>query len=323
MGKPNISVAIEELSDTEYNFVNFHEKLPELREGDGHIDTKPTKTNKWSFFFLIKGEHPINKCIFDDEPYNIDTILTFEDHLRFDKNNSPKWKKVVSFIWDPILLPPSERKYVTRIDFFIFIYAIFACFIKYLDQTNINNAYVSGMKEDLNMYGSNDYNLLTTFFNIGYIGFSVPMALLIKHFRPSVILPLSEVTWTIIVMCMALAKSKRTIFILRFFQGVISSSSFPGLTMIIGEFYHSESLAKRMFMLDATGSIASMFAGYIQAGVYGTMNGRYGIPGWKWVFLVDGFISIPVVSIPKKSQFKCHFTNILVTRWILLFTRLS
>lgn len=30
--------------------------------------------------------------------------------------------------------------------------------IKYLDQQNINNAYVSGMKEDLNLHG-NELNL--------------------------------------------------------------------------------------------------------------------------------------------------------------------
>lgn len=292
MEKSNIDVALHEVSD---QFYDGSDTGGNVFNSEDIGDSK----SSWSAVFLIKGSHPANKNIFDNGPYNIDTILTFEDHLRPNTTNASRWKKAISFIWDPILLPPSERKYVTRIDFFIFIYAILACFIKYLDQTNINNAYVSGMKEDLVMFGSNDYNLLTTFFNIGYLGFSVPMALLIKHFRPSIVLPLCEVLWTIIVMCMAAAKSKQTIFILRFFQGIISSSSFPGLTMIIGEFYHSESLAKRMFMLDATGSIASMFAGYIQAGVYTTMNGRYGLPGWKWVFLVDGFISIPVVSMTR------------------------
>lgn len=37
------------------------------------------------------------------------------------------------------------------------IYLFTKCFnclsVRYLDQTNIQNAYVSGMKEDLNLYG--------------------------------------------------------------------------------------------------------------------------------------------------------------------------
>lgn len=254
--------------------------------------------HKWSFiFFNTKKEHPLNETLFDGELYTIDTMLTYEDELRGDKEHCPTWKKIIGFIWDPIFLPPSERKYLAKIDLFIFIYAIFACFIKYLDQTNINNAYVSGMKEDLNMYGSNDYNLLTTFFNIGYLSFSIPMAILLKYIRPSILLPASELAWTIVVMCMATVKKKQTVFGLRLLQGILEANSFPGLNTVIGEFYGGEGIAKRMFMLNATSSIASMFAGYIQAGVYTTMNGRYGLPGWKWVFLVDGFISIPVSFI--------------------------
>lgn len=284
MGKEDIQVDIDETGSTQHSITVEEEGVE--------------RYNKWKFIFLnTKYEHPLNEHIFDDEPYTIDTLLTYEDDFRGDKSKASGWKKFIGFFCDPIFLPPSERKYVAKIDFFIFIYAIFACFIKYLDQTNINNAYVSGMKEDLNMYGSNDYNLLTTFFNVGYLSCSIPMGILLKYVRPSIILPTCEVIWTGIVMCMASVKNKETVYGLRFLQGVIEASSFPGLTTIIGEFYPTESIGKRMFMLNATSSISSMFAGYIQGGVYTTMNGRYGLPGWKWVFLVDGFISIPVAFL--------------------------
>ena len=38
--------------------------------------------------------------------------------------------------------------------------------IKYIDQQNINTAYVSGMSEALNFHG-NELNLFKTYFNIG------------------------------------------------------------------------------------------------------------------------------------------------------------
>ncbi len=283
--KDQIDVVADVASDTTSN--------QDLYKVEYHYEV----ANKWKFFFLNEPGHPLNADLFDGEDYDIDTILTYEDDQRTDKKTAPVWKKIIGFFWDPIFLPPSERKYMLKIDFFIYIYAILACFIKYLDQTNINNAFVSGMKEDLNMYGSNDYNLLTTYFNIGYLSFSVPMSILMKYIRPSILLPSCEILWTFLVMIMAVAKNKETIYGLRLLQGVIEASSFPGLTMLIGEYYSKESLGKRMFMLDATGSVARMFAGYIQAGVYTTMNGRYGLPGWKWVFLVDGFISIPVAIL--------------------------
>jgi hypothetical protein len=38
--------------------------------------------------------------------------------------------------------------------------------IKYIDQVNISNAYVSGMQEDLGL-NSNQLNYFTTFFSVG------------------------------------------------------------------------------------------------------------------------------------------------------------
>jgi hypothetical protein len=37
-----------------------------------------------------------------------------------------------------------------------------------------------------------------------------------------------------------------------------------------------------------------MFSGYLQAGVYKGMNGLHGLPGWKWLFIMDGVISLPI-----------------------------
>ncbi|KAH3670253.1 hypothetical protein WICMUC_004906 [Wickerhamomyces mucosus] len=254
--------------------------------------------NKWRFLFFNSDDHPDNDTLFDGEPYTIDNMLQYEsDGFRLDKSKLPFWKKFLGFCWDGYFLAPSERKYLFKLDFFLFFYSIIAQFIKDLDQSAILNSYVSGMKEDLNMYGANDYNLLTTYFNIGYLATSILMSALAKTLRPSFFLPLCEVFWTIIVMSSAAATTKYQIFGLRFIQGIAEAASFPGLVMVITEWYSVESLGKRVFMLDATSSVSAMFAGYIQTGAYTHLNGKYGIPGWKWVFIIDGIISMPVSVI--------------------------
>jgi ACS family pantothenate transporter-like MFS transporter len=53
-----------------------------------------------------------------------------------------------------------------KIDFFILTYGCLAFFTKWLDQANLSNAYVSGMREDLNMKGT-DFNLAVTCFQVG------------------------------------------------------------------------------------------------------------------------------------------------------------
>lgn len=48
---------------------------------------------------------------------------------------------------------PEEKALVRRLDTFFLTFGCLSQIIKYLDQQNINNAYVSGMQEDLHLYG--------------------------------------------------------------------------------------------------------------------------------------------------------------------------
>ena len=50
-----------------------------------------------------------------------------------------------------------------RLDLGFLLIGFLGYMFKYIDQTNISNAYVSGMKEDLSLYG-NELNYFTTFF---------------------------------------------------------------------------------------------------------------------------------------------------------------
>lgn len=61
--------------------------------------------------------------------------------------------------------PKEERAFVWRLDLWFLTIGFLGYMFKYIDQTNINNAYVSGMKEDLNLHG-NELNYFTTYFNV-------------------------------------------------------------------------------------------------------------------------------------------------------------
>lgn len=59
-----------------------------------------------------------------------------------------------SYVWDTFDKSPEERLFLFKLDGFLLTFASVGYFLKYLDQANINNAYVSGMKEDLGLYGN-------------------------------------------------------------------------------------------------------------------------------------------------------------------------
>lgn len=80
------------------------------------------------------------------------------------------WK---SYLWDTLDKPPKEKKFLFKLDAIILTFASLGYFIKNLDQININNAYVTGMKEDMNMYG-NELNIMQTMWTIGYVIGEIP-----------------------------------------------------------------------------------------------------------------------------------------------------
>lgn len=84
------------------------------------------------------------------------------------------------------------------------------------------------MKEDLGMVG-NQLNLLTTYWNIGYILGQLPSQLVLTKVRPSIWLPSLEAAWSILVIGMAGAKNVETLYALRFFVGLLEASAYPGI----------------------------------------------------------------------------------------------
>lgn len=80
------------------------------------------------------------------------------------------WK---SYIWDTLDKSPEERRFLFKLDAVLLSFASLGYFIKYLDQVNINNAFVSGMKEDLDLFG-NQLNYMQTCWTVGYVIGQIP-----------------------------------------------------------------------------------------------------------------------------------------------------
>ena len=42
------------------------------------------------------------------------------------------------------------------------------------------------------------------------------------------------------------------------------------------------------------GSVGSLFSGFLQAAAYTNLNGVDGRAGWRWLFIIDGIITLPL-----------------------------
>ncbi|TGO53745.1 hypothetical protein BOTNAR_0287g00150 [Botryotinia narcissicola] len=188
---------------------------------------------------------------------------------------------------------PGERKLVQKLDFFILTFCCLSYFTNYLDRSNLANAYVSGMKEELGFVG-NQYNLINTVFTVGYIIGQIPSNLALYYIKPRIFFPSMMVLWGCLTMITASVHHPRDIMAIRFFQGLAESSTFVGTHYILGSWYTPRELGKRSGIFTSSGLAGTMFGGFIQTGIHSSLNGAKGMSGWRWLFIIDGLITLPI-----------------------------
>ncbi|KAJ7352251.1 pantothenate transporter liz1 [Mycena albidolilacea] len=204
------------------------------------------------------------------------------------------WTKFKSYIWDSDahLKSPEERALIRKLDFGILIVACLGFFLKYLDQSNLANAYISGMKEDLNING-NEYTYMGTCYTIAYALMQVPSTMIVQKIRPSYYLAFCEIGWGVWTFAQAGAKNSQQMYVFRFMVGLFESAFFPVILYLLGSWYTMTELAKRAAIFELSGSVGSATAGYLQAAVYTNLDGHAGLAGWRWLYIICGCMTIP------------------------------
>ncbi|KAH8602384.1 major facilitator superfamily domain-containing protein [Bisporella sp. PMI_857] len=200
------------------------------------------------------------------------------------------WK---GYLWDTWDLPSDQRKLLFKVDAFVLTFASIGYFLKNLDQTNINNAFLSGMREDLSMHG-NELVTAVSIWTVGYVIGQIPSNLLLTRVSPRWVIPTLELGWGVATIATSAVKSYRALYALRFLVGLFESGFYPGIHYMLGSWYTPQELGKRAMVFWLAGSIGLLFSGFLQAAAYTNLNGVHGHAGWRWLFVIDGIITIPL-----------------------------
>ncbi|KAF4312700.1 major facilitator superfamily transporter [Botryosphaeria dothidea] len=204
------------------------------------------------------------------------------------------WIRFMTLIhWYPKTMPSLEKKLVLKLDLMILIFGCLSFFTKYLDQQSITNAYVSGMREDLHLHG-NQLNYITIVFWASYCTSMIPACYYLTRYPVNRVLPTLEIGWGLATFGMAWAKNVDTIYAMRFLVGLFESCSFTGVIYVIGSWYKPSEIGRRVALFFIASPLGTMFAGYLQAAAYTNLNGAHGLAGWRWLFIVDTIITIPI-----------------------------
>lgn len=97
--------------------------------------------------------------------------------------------------------------------------------------------------------------------------------------------------------CTAAADNFSHLVVIRFFLGITESPYFPGALFLLSSWYTKKELAFRTSILYTASLLSGAFGGLIAAGVQSGMDGVKGLASWRWLFIIEGAITIFVALI--------------------------
>ncbi|KAK1852230.1 major facilitator superfamily transporter [Colletotrichum chrysophilum] len=198
-----------------------------------------------------------------------------------------------------------ERRLVRRIDIRILVFQelllqrtdiSWAHVLNYLDRNNIATARLGDFEKDIGLVGT-QYNTIISVFFVGYILTQVPTNMILNKMRPSIFLPVVMCCWAVVSASTGAVQNYTGAVVLRFLLGFVEAPFFPGALYLFSSWYTKKELAVRISVLYAAGQMAGAFGGLLGSAIMGGMNGKLGLADWRWLFIIEGTIPIPVAVL--------------------------
>ncbi|KAF2829826.1 MFS general substrate transporter [Ophiobolus disseminans] len=165
--------------------------------------------------------------------------------------------------------------------------------ISLMDRKNVSNAAIAGMLKDLKMGRGYGYNLVNLSFFITYVLCQPFMIIICRKVGPRLFLPGICIAWGAVIIGFGFTKNWPSLVPLRLVLGLLESGYFPGCLYLLSCWYTKFEVAKRYSVFYFVGSIASAMSGILAYGLQ-QMEGVQGIRGWRWIFIMEGVITVAV-----------------------------
>ncbi|KAL2038962.1 hypothetical protein N7G274_008302 [Stereocaulon virgatum] len=190
-----------------------------------------------------------------------------------------------------------EKALIRKIDFRLLPMIILMYIMNYLDRNNIAAARLAGLqaprsKGGLNLTSTQYLTALSILF-VGYLLMQIPSNLFLNKIgKPALYLPTVMIVWGVISAATAEAHSYGGLIAIRFFLGFVEAAYFPGCLFYLSSWYTRSELGFRTALLYSGSLLSGAFSGLISAGITNGLDGARGLRAWRWLFIIEGVITI-------------------------------
>ncbi|HKT60338.1 MAG TPA: MFS transporter [Gemmatimonadales bacterium] len=163
--------------------------------------------------------------------------------------------------------------------------------LNFLDRVNVGFAALE-MNRDLG-FGPEVYGFGAGVFFIGYCLFEVPSNLVLYRTGARLWIARIMVTWGLAASAMMLVHTPSSFYALRFLLGVAEAGFFPGIIFYLTYWYPAPERARAYARFLAAIPVCGVIGGPISGALLG-LDGRLGLQGWQWLFVLEGIPSVLV-----------------------------
>ncbi|VUC25970.1 unnamed protein product [Clonostachys rosea] len=163
--------------------------------------------------------------------------------------------------------------------------------LNYLDRNNIAAAKVAGLADSLKLTAA-QYATAVAILFVGYVLMQIPSNIFLAQLRPSLYLPGCMAAWGLLSTLTGVVHNAAGLYACRFFLGFVEAAFYPGALFLISSWYRRSEMGLRSAILFSATQLGSAFSGLIGAGIQNGLEGARGLESWRWLFIIEGSITI-------------------------------
>ncbi|KAK0570072.1 hypothetical protein OC861_000213 [Tilletia horrida] len=197
-----------------------------------------------------------------------------------------------------------------RVDFRLVPILALAYAISLIDRTNISLARAAGMNRELQLQIGQRYSIAVIAFFPPYIALEILSQIGLRKFGAARWLGSAVLLWGVVMIGMGFVKNWHQLVATRALLGIFEAALFPGAAYLLSCWYLRSEVQLRLTFFYLLAVVASGFSAIIAYGLT-LMNGREGLAGWRWIFIIEGVVTCAIgllawtliVDFPHKATF--------------------
>ncbi|RXW20059.1 hypothetical protein EST38_g5807 [Candolleomyces aberdarensis] len=259
--------------------------VDERRVSTDDLVDEPPKPFRWTSWLLRQKYTPIDPDAISTRRSVYDDPVLAEHYMpRHDYENNHRFDIKARWTYR------EEKKLVRIIDWKVMLWAAISFSALNLDRGNLTQANTDNILPDLNMT-TNDYNFGNSLFRLAFLSAELPSQLVSKRLGPDVWIPIQMCGWSIVTMAQFFLTGRTSFLLCRAFLGFLQGGFIPDLILYMSYFYTKNELPLRLALFWMSSQVCTVAGSFIAFGVL-RMRGVLGKEGWRWLFLVEGILTL-------------------------------